>query len=160
MPSDHALDEAGLRRIAGRWRDHQSQYFDEIELFPPEKPDSVVGRFHSGHYPTEVSQARVELTIRTNGDVNLTYAEEWPGTRWHCRWDVHENPHNHAEHFHPPPTPGAADAVDVAYPEIPEGIVTVAFSFVEDRVGDLWDGDLTYPSEYRFEWEYGPDVRR
>lgn len=160
MTSDHALDESRMRRIAGRWREYQSRFFDRIEYFPPEKADRVVCYFHASHYPDVVSEARVELKLRTNGDVNLTYAEQWSGTQWYCRWDVHENAHNHVEHFHPPPTPAETDAVDVAYPETPEGVVTVAFAFVEDRVGDLWDGEPTYPSEYRFEWEYGPDVRR
>lgn len=35
----------------------------------------------------------------------------------------------------------------------------MAFAFAEDRVGNLWDGPLTHPSNYTFDWEYGPDVR-
>lgn len=160
MPSPRDLNEQRMRRIAKRWRRDQSPFFESIDLFPPGKEDRVVGSFYSNHYPERIGEARIELRLRLNGDMNLTYVEEWPESRWKCRWDVHENSHNHDEHFHVPPTPARENAVDVSYPSIPEGVITVAFSLIEDRVGDLWNAATTYPSEYEFDWEYGMDIRR
>lgn len=159
MGGGRDLNETLLRTIASTWRTDQSQFFASIDVFPTNKEDRVVGHFPVSHYPEEIDGARVELRIRLNGDLNLRYVEEWPGESWACQWDRHENPHNDYEHFHRPPDVRPDRADDVQYSDPPFGVIQVAFAFVEDRVGDLWDGPLTYPSNYTFDWEYGPDVR-
>ena len=159
MGGGRDINEALSRSISSTWRTEQGQYFERIEVFPPEKADRVVGHFEPSHYPPAVSNPRIELRIRVNGDLNLAYVEEWSGADWRCRWDRHENAHNSYDHFHVPPTVSKEDAVDVEYRDPPFGVVQVAFAFVEDRVGDLWEGETTYPSSYRFDWEYGPDIR-
>jgi len=159
MAGGRRLNEALMRSIASRWRTDQTQFFESIAVFPPGKEDRIVGHFVSNHYPSEIDAARIEFRLRMNGDVNLHYHEEWTGASWACRWDRHPNPHNAYEHFHQPPVVRRTDTDDVAYHEPPFGVIDIAFDFIEDRVGDLWDGPLTYPSSDTFEWEYGPDIR-
>lgn len=159
MGEGRELNETLMRHVASTWRTDQRRYFDRVDVFPTAKEDRILGHFVASHYPSAVESARVELRLRLNGDLNLRYTEEWPGERWACQWDRHENPQSAYEHFHVPPTVRSDDTADVRYPEPPFGVVQVGFEFVEDRVGDLWDGTLTYPSSYTFEWEYGPDIR-
>lgn len=159
MGGGRQINETLCRSIASAWRT-QRDYFERIDVFPPGKEDRIVGYFHPDHYPATVSSPRIELRLRVNGDLNLEYVEAWSGTDWRCRWDRHESVHNDYEHFHPPPSVTADEAVDVEYPDPPSGVIAVAFQFIEDRVGALWDGEPTYPESYRFDWEYGPDIRR
>lgn len=159
MGGERQINEALLRSIASQWGTHQSQYFDRIDVFPAGKEDRVIGYFAEDHYPDLVTTPRIELRIRVNGDLNLEYVERWDRADWRCRWDRHENPHNTYEHFHVPPSIRTDDAVDVEYHDPPFGVIEIAFEFVEDRVGALWD-EPRYPDEDDFSWEYSPDIRQ
>lgn len=158
MTGGRDLNEALMRTIATRWQ-NADQYFDSIVVFPTGKEDRLVAEFEPGHYPTEISGARLELRLRLNGDMNLHYLEEWSSGTWECRWDRHKNTHNTYEHFHRPPTVRARNADDVDYRNPPGGVFDVAFRFIEERVADLWDDQFQYPGQYTFSWEYGPDIR-
>jgi hypothetical protein len=158
MVGGRVLDETLMRSFAERWA-NLDQYIESVVPFPTGKEDRIVVHFKPTRYPEWISAVRVELTIRLNGDMNLHYIEEWNGVTWECRWGRHENPHNSYEHFHIPPSVESKKAVDVKYYNPPEGVVDVAFQFIEDRAGDLWASDKVYPNSYTFNWEYGPDIR-
>lgn len=151
------LNEELMRIIGTRLGDHQ--VVDRVEKFPSEKPDRVVATFLESVYPRPVSAARLELRLRLNDDLNVVYIEDWAGDRWECRWDRHDNYHNTREHFHPPPTVATATALDADLPADPNRAVEIALRFVEDRIRDLWQGDeVTFPGDYEFRREYGPDI--
>lgn len=153
------LNEELMRIVGTRLGAHE--FVDRVDKFPPEKPDRIVAVFADGLYPNPVSEGRLELRIRLNDDINIVYIEEWAGGRWACRWDRHENDHNAREHFHPPPVVTTATAVDVDLPSDPNRAVETALRFIEDRIADLWRRDaMTFPDEYEFRGEYGPDIWR
>lgn len=158
MADGRDLNETLMRSVAKRWA-NLDQYIESVVPFPTGKEDRVVAHFKSARYPQRISAVRLELKIRVNDDMNLHYIEEWKGVTWECRWDRHENPHNSYEHFHIPPIVESKKAVDVKYHNPPEGVVDVAFQFVEERAGDVWASNKVYPSSYTFNWEYGPDIR-
>jgi len=135
MGGSRKINEQLMRSIASTWGSDQKQYFERVEKFPPGKEDRVVGYFEPDHYPQTVSNPRIELRLRVNGDLNLTYVEEWSGADWRCRWDRHENTHNAYEHFHVPPTIAKTDAVDVEYHSPPFGVVEIAFAFIKTESG-------------------------
>lgn len=155
-PADE-LNEELMRSIGARLG--EQPFVDTVRKFPLEKPDRVVATFQESFYPDPVSTAWLELRIRLNDDLNVIYVEDWGGERWLCRWDRHENDHNAREHFHPPPAVTSQTAVDIDLPREPHRAVLTAFEFIEERIQDLWQtAEVTYPSEYEFGYEYGPDI--
>lgn len=153
------LNEEWMRIIGTRLGVHDA--VDRVEKFPVEKPDRIVATFADSVYPTSVSTAWLELRLRLNDDLNIIYIEDWAGDRWECRWDRHDNDHNTREHFHPPPTVTTVTAIDVDLPADPNRAVETALRFVEDRIQDLWQAEeVTFPSDYEFRREYGPDIWR
>lgn len=149
------INEERLRLLARHLGRQES--IARVEAFPREKPDRVVARFEPSLFPPHVEAARLEVRLRVNGDCNCQYVEEWPGERWTCRWDRHENPHSDREHFHPPPSIDDRRAVDCDLPEDLDDLVREVLSFVETRIGDLWEQDPpVYPREYEYRGEYGP----
>lgn len=153
------LNEELMRIIGSRLG--SSDVVDRVDKFPTAKPDRIVATFDDAVYPAPVSAARLELRLRLNDDINISYIEDWAGDRWECRWDRHDNNHNTREHFHPPPTVTTATAMDVDLPADPNRAVQIALRFVEDRIRNLWQTDeLTFPSDYEFRREYGPDIWR
>lgn len=154
-PAD--LNEELMRIVGTRLGKHD--FIDRVDVFPAEKPDRIVAAFVDGLYPDPVTAARLELRLRLNDDVNIVYIEDWSGERWECRWDRHENDHNAREHFHPPPTVTTVTARDIDLPRSPNRAVHIALQFIEDRIGDLWQTEaVSYPNEYAFRREYGPDI--
>lgn len=106
-----------------------------------------------------ITDARLELRLRLKDDINTIYIEEWPGDRWTCRWDRHENDHNTCEHFHPPPVVTTQNAIDVDLPTDPNQTVHCVLQFIDDRISDLWQTEvLTYPDEDVSYREYGPEI--
>jgi hypothetical protein len=151
------LNEELMRIIGTRLGGHDA--VGRVDKFPVEKPDRIVATFAESLYPTPVSTGWLELRLRLNDDLNIIYIEDWAGDRWECRWDRHDNDHNSREHFHPPPTVTTATAMDVDLPADPNRAVETALRFVEDRIRDLWQAEeLTFPSDYEFHHEYGPDI--
>lgn len=156
MGADSALNEELMRRIGMRLGTHQR--IARVDTFPQAKADRIVAHIDGSCYPEPIDAARLELRIRLNDDLRIMYIEEWPGDRWACRWDRHENDHNARAHFHPPPVVTTDSAIDIDLPD-PNLAVRHALQFIDDRLGDLWQADdLTYPSEYGFTREYGPDI--
>lgn len=154
-PAD--LNEELMRVIGTRLGKHD--FIDHVDVFPAEKPDRIVAEFTEGLFPDVVTAAWFELRLRLNDDINMVYIEDWSGERWECRWDRHENDHNTREHFHPPPTVTTAAAIDIDLPLDPNLSVHIALQFIEDRIRGLWRADaVTYPDEYEFRREYGPDI--
>lgn len=150
------LNEELMRIIGMQLSGHD--FIDRVDKFPPEKPDRIVATFADTLYPTPVSDAWLELRLRLNNDCNIIYIEDWAGDRWECRWDRHENDHNARDHFHPPPIVTTATASDIELPSDPNRAVETALRFIEDRIRDLWQTDeVTFPTEYEFHGEYGPD---
>lgn len=156
-PGD-GLNEELMRRIGTRLG--TQEVIARVDKFPLAKPDRIVATFRAHLYPEPITAARLELRLRLNDDVNIIYVEEWPGDRWACRWDRHENDHNAREHFHPPPVATTRNALDIDLPADPNRAVQLALQFVDDRINDVWQADEpTYPDEYEFDHEYGPDIR-
>lgn len=153
------LNEELMRVIGTRLGTHD--FIDRVDVFPAEKPDRIVAVFAEGLFPDPVTTAWIELRLRLNDDINIVYIEDWSGEHWACRWDRHESDHNTREHFHPPPTVTTAAASDIDLPLDPNRTVHIALQFIEDRLRDLWGADdVTYPNEYEFRREYGPDIWR
>ncbi|GGL60552.1 hypothetical protein [Halocalculus aciditolerans] len=149
------LNEERLR-ILGRYLADLS-LVETVQYFPSEKEDRVVAAFDHRYYPDVVDASRLELRLRLNGDFNVQYFEEWAGEQWSCRWDRHPNTHNTRDHFHVPPTPSEAAAVDASYPPDPTAVLRCVLETVERRINDLWTAttDPVFPSEYAFAGEYG-----
>lgn len=150
------LNEELMRSIGTRLGDRH--FVSRVDPFPPEKPDRIVAMFYESFYPDPVTDARVELRVRLNDDLNIIYTEEWSGTRWMCQWDRHDNNHNARAHFHPPPAVTTQNAKDIDLPGDPNRAVLIALQFIEDRINDLWQTEeVIYPREYVFDYEYGSD---
>lgn len=153
------LNEELLRLIGSRLARHG--FIERVDTFPAEKPDRVVATFAGELFPDPVSTGWLELRVKLNDDLNVIYIEDWAGDRWECRWDRHPNDHNTREHFHPPPVVTTATAQDADLPGDVMRLVELVLRFVEDRIHDLWQSEqLTYPDEYEFDEEYGPDIYR
>jgi hypothetical protein len=153
--SGREINEERLRLVARRLG--RQRAIERVDTFPPEKPDRVVAHFVSPSFPSQIESVRLELRLRYDGDWNCHYIESWPGGRWECRWDRHDNPHSTRDHFHPPPTVDDTRAIDCTHPDGIADVVTAVLGFVERRIGDLWvDDEPVYPDEYDFAGEYGP----
>lgn len=148
MTDESSLNEELCRILARHLADQD--HVGHVETFPPDKADRIVAVFRDSYYPDEITEARLEFRIRLDGNLTLHYVESWPGDRWECRFDRHDNPHNTREHFHPPPDASTADCQNATYPADPFEVIGLVIQFVQDRIGDLWE-DLTYPSEY--DWQ-------
>ncbi len=154
------LNEERMRLLARQFG--QQSFVQRVDTFPPEKPDRVIAHFYASHYPDPISAVRLELRLLLSGDYNLYYQERWDGSVWECRWDRHDNSHNDREHFHPPPDIDETTPVDATLSVEPNDLIECSFRFLDDRRAALWESapEIVYPREYRYEWDYGPEVRQ
>jgi len=94
--------------------------------------------FSETYYPDPGTRATLTVRWYTSGDFSIHYRETRPGDDWECRWDRHPNPHNHREHFHPPPgaaTPGE----DGSWPDDYREVIRLVLHEIEARIEQLWD---------------------
>lgn len=132
------IDEALLRYLARVLAAHEE--IRGTSLFPANKQETLVVSLPSEYYPAAIEEVRLELRVYTNGDVHVSYIENYVGELRRCRWDRHEQDHNTRDHFHPLPTASTTGAEDRDFPaDVITFLATIVFPWVESRRGTLWD---------------------
>lgn len=105
-------------------------------LFPANKQETLVVSLPSEYYPPSIEAVWLELRVYTNGDVHVSYIENYLGDIRRCRWDRHAQDHNTRDHFHPLPTASTTGAEDRDFPaDVTALLATIVLPWVENRLG-------------------------
>lgn len=109
-------------------------------LFPANKQETLVVSLDTEYYPESIEEVWLEPRVYTNGDVHVSYVENYVGEVRRCRWDRHDRDHNTRDHFHPFPTASTTGAEDRDFPaDVTALLATIVLPGVENRLGTLWE---------------------